>query len=323
MDEELTLRDLYEVLRRYRTLLIALPLALALLVFAVASFLPRSYAAKAVLTVGVAASAPTDASNIFDFDPKLLPTPGALVSAYQANAPSRLAAGWRTDARSVLQDFEASQDEQSTALTLTAQAHTPEAARQRAEAAASDFKRYVGGVAAAILNTSLETVQRRLQVQLSTDQQLVRDLQQLRAQTPLTLPGAGQSTVRDQLQAAGVDPRYAGASDQSANPAFTLLTVQLAQNQAKVAGDQANLSRLKALLGDQSQQLALAGQLVQVNLLGAPTTPLKPQGLGPTTLAVLAYLLALVGSVLWALLHHAVQGPAAAPRPRRTVVTGD
>ncbi len=323
MDEELTIRDLYEVLRRYRTLLIALPLAVAVLVFAVASFLPRTYAAEAVLTVGIAATAPTDSGNIFDFDPKLLPTPGALVSAYQSSAPARLAGSWQTDARSVLQDFEATQDDQSSALTLTAKAHSPQAALSRAQAAASDFKSYVNTVAASVLNTSLGTVQRRVQVQLSTDSELVRELQRLRAQTPPILPGVGQSTVRDQLEAAGVDPRYAGASDESANPAFTLLTVQVAQNQARVANDQATLARLKSLLADKPGQLALAGQLVQVNLLGAPSLPLKAQGLGPATLAVLAYLLALVATVLWALLHHAVRGPEPRAQGRRAVVTGD
>lgn len=322
MDDELTLRDLYLLLARYRTLLIVLPLAVALLTFALASLLPRPYSAQALVAVNVVTDAPSGA-GLFGFDPRLLPSARALSDAYQQGAPARLSGVWRADAADITRDLEARQDDKSGALSLTAHAQSPAAARERAAQAAADFSRYVDGVVGGVLRSSLAATQRRLQSQVAADNDLARQLTALRKDVPLTLPGSGQASVREQLQQAGVDPRLAGNGYGAANPAYTLMTINIAQAQTRVASAEADLTRLQSVLADPDQQLALSRQLVQVNTLGEPALPIKPDGLGPLTLAVLAYLLTLVLSVLGALLHHAVRGPEPRALPSRPVITGD
>lgn len=322
MDEELTLRDLYLVLARYRAVLIALPLLAALLTFAVVSLLPRPYSSQVLVAVNVVTDLPTDA-GVFGVDPKLFPSPQALSNAYQQSAPARLAGVWRADAADIARDLDARQDDKSGALSLTAHAQSPTAARERAAQAAADFSRYVDGVVSGVLRSGLAATERRLQAQIQADSDLIGQLTALRKGVPLTLPGNGQASVREQLTQAGVDPRLAGNGYGAANPAYTLLTINIAQAQTRVASAEADLARLKAVLADPAQQLALSRQLVQASTLGDPALPLKPDGLGPLTLAVLAYLLTLVACVLGALLHHAVRGPETRPLASRAVITGD
>lgn len=310
MEEELSLRDVADILGQYKALLIGLPLLLAALAFAVVSLTARTYSSETVLalnnntTQNTASASPT--SNL---DPSLLPSAAALTSAYQVVAPRRLATAWNTDPRKVQSAFSARYDESSNAITLTAKGSSPERAQARAEQARQDFVQYSDRVVTGVISETYRSRLQQSRLEVQADELVIRNLKRSLATTPQVLSGRGQPSGRVGADAVGLDPRFSGNSDLPANPAYAYIAVKVAETEARLASNEALVSRLEASLRSPEQLLSLARQTTQLNTLAEANTPPTPDGPGRAVVAVLGFLLGGLLAVLFAFVHHALRRP--------------
>ncbi len=318
MDEELSLRDISDILGQYKILIFGLPLLLAVIAFAAASFFPKTYTSEAVVALNNIAAGGT--ASTVTLDPNLLPSASALVSGYQVAAPRRLAGVWNTDAAKVAAQFGIKADDKSGVISLTARAERPATAQARAEQAVGDFVSYTNGVVTNVLLASYRSRLEQTQFDLQSDRQVVKSLRASLAGTPAVLSGQGVASGRDGAAGAGLDPRFAGNADQAANPAYSYLSVQIAQTEARLAGNGALLAQLQTAVNNPGQLIALARQTTQLNQLADPNLANKPDGVGRGTLTILALLLGALLAVLIAFVSHALRRPATpTPAPRRAL----
>lgn len=323
MEDEISLRDIADILAPQRAVLLGVPLLLAAIALGVVGAVPGTYASTVVLSVGTAPNSGSGESELLAAE--LLPGSAALASAYEQAAPARLAQRWRLDGRDLAPLLDVRVNDQSKAVNVVARASgDPEQARARAAAAASDFRNFVDERVSAALGAGLAAQLGQAKLSLSADRQVRQSLKALVEQTPQVLPGTGQASLRQNLSAQGLDPRFTGNSDQAASPAYALLSVRLAETEARLATTEAQVTRLQTLLRDRQQRLTVARQVVQVQVLNPASTPTKPVGPGRAVVTVLAFVLGLLLSVVWALLRHALRrDPAPRREPRTQPTPGD
>lgn len=313
MEEEISLKDIADILAPYRAVLLGVPLLLATIAFVVMSLVPRTYAATVVLSVS---TAPDSGNGLVAAE--LLPGSAALASAYEQVAPSRLARVWGLDTQNVTTLLDIQVNDQSKAVNVVARASgDPDQARARAAAAANDFQGYVDERMSAALSAGLSAQLGQAQLSLSADRRVRQSLQALVSQTPQVLPGRGQASLRQSLSAQGLDPRFTGNTDQAASPAYALLSVRLAETEARLATTEAQVARLQTLLQDRQQRLTVARQVAQVQVLNPATAPTQPSGVGRPVVTVLVFLLGLLLTVVWVLLRHALHRDAPLRRDSR------
>ena len=314
MDEELSLRDIADILGQYKALLLGLPLLLAAIAFGVASFSPKTYTSDTVVALNNTAATAA-------LDPSLLPSVPALAGGYQVAAPKRLAQLWNVEPKKVGEQFGVAFDDKTGAVRLAAQANQPSMAQTRAEQAVNDFVKYANGVTTSVLVTSYRSKVEQTQQDIQSDQRVLKSLRTSLAATPTVLAGKGLSSGRDAAAGAGLDPRFAGNADQAANPAYSFLAVQIAQTEARLASNYAALARLQASLNNPEQLISLARQTTQLNRLADANLPTKAGGLGRGVITLLALLLGALLAVLIAFVHHALRRPAIRVPARRGALT--
>ncbi|AFZ66424.1 hypothetical protein [Deinococcus peraridilitoris] len=323
MDDELSLRDIANILGRYTALLIGLPLLLAALAFGALSLSARTFTSKTILALNNNTQN-RDGADTLNLDPSLLPSAAALTSAYQGVAPRRLAGVWQTEGRDVQQAFEARYDEKSNAITLSAQAESPADAQRRVEQATEDFVRYANRVVTNVISEIYRSRLQQTRFDVQSDRLVLTNLRRSLAQTPQVLSGRGQSTGRANADAVGLDGRFAGNSDQPANPAYAYIAVKIAELDARLATNEALVTRLENSLRSPEQLLSLARQTTQLSTLAEANVPITPNGPGRGMVTLLAFLLGGLLAVLIAFVHHALRAPSPArPVQAATLQHGD
>ncbi len=284
-EDELTLRDLYLILKRRARLIWSGAIGLALVAFAISALMPKTYESAAVFSVASSKGA----------------KPAALVEAFKARLGTagfakQLGEGDRVTWAKVRYD------EKKGYLRLTASAHDPETARARAvalaEAASEDF------VADQLVSLKQELEKERADLRTTllalTERQKVLEASLRALPKGIATPNAGEA-----LRSMGVDPLVAESPD----PAAAYLRLELAKVEADVAAKTGRLKQLEALLSDEAALRRLAEARSPLRLVASPGLPLEPVAPRPLLNTALAFVLGLFLAVFWAFLQAALEPP--------------
>ena len=284
-EDELTLRDLYLILKRRARLIWFSAFGLALLAFAASSLMPKTYESAAVFSVASSKGA----------------KPIALVEAFKtrlatAGFAKQLGEGDRVTWAKVRYD------EKKGYLRLIARAQDPETARARAAAlanvASEDF------VADQLVSFKQELEKDR--TELHTSLLALAERRKVLESSLRALPkGNATPDTGVVLRSMGVNPLVAESPD----PAAAYLRLELAKVEADVAAKTGRLKQLEALLSDEAALRRLAEARSPLRLVASPGLPLEPVAPRPLLNTALAFVLGLFFTVFWAFLQAALEPP--------------
>lgn len=308
--DELSLRDLYLVLKRRRNLILGLTLGAAIVVFAASLVWPKTYSSK--VTVSLSLSTQQLSSQ-------------PLTSQLLANLPSitGLAGGFGdlletsslTQTLGVTQPtrvYRARFDEKKGLWNLMAKGRTPAEAKQNAQKLLRVAQDYVRSRIVETVGQNLEAVLAQARQDQRVAQESLRRLQEELKKTPRN--GASDAAA---LEAQGTSPLVA----RSTSPAYTLLSMEESRTRAALAQAQARIEALTAIQANEEELSKLVGQALQAQVLVPPAEPLRPVSPRPLLYTAIAGVLGLLVGVFWAFLAEALAPPQVeAVRQRDTQV---
>lgn len=284
-EDELSLRDLYLILKKRARMIWAVTLGFAAIAFAVSELLPKTYESTAVFAVVAAEGA----------------KPEALVEAFKAKLSSA------EFARKLGEEEKVSWatvrfDGKKGYMRLSARANDPKIAQARAKALAEAAGEDFALDRLATLRQALEKERADLEAALLA---LAERREVLKAALDALPKGASSPEVKRALRAAGVDPLVAENPD----PAAAYLRLELARVEAEVAEKTGRLKQVRALLSDESELMRLAKAQSPFRLVAHPGLPPEPVSPKPLLNTALAFVLGLFLSVFWAFLQAALEPP--------------
>ncbi len=299
MEDEVSLRDLYLILKRSSKWIVGFTVAVAVLVYLVSSLLPPKYESEAVAQALVlqqndnALSFPA-AASVFRTLPdavalgvgfnKQLETKGPYVTRVLGDAPVEVSARF---------------DDKKNLLTLTVRGNDPAEVKQFAEALLAAFDDYVKDRVFQSAGANLAGALAQSRLDFNSVRSQIRELEASLERLPEMNVAATDAAT---LEAEGVAPNVARSSD----PGRAYLGLALAKQQAQLANLNAEIASLEALAADPAQLRRLSEQTAQVNVLSPPPLPDQPVSPRPLFNTALAALLALMLAVFWAFVREAI-----------------
>ena len=284
-EDELSLRDLYLILKKRARMIWAVTLGFAAIAFVASELLPKTYESTAVFAV-------TTAEGV---------KPAALVEAFKAKLSSA------EFARKLGEEEKVSWakvrfDGKKGYLRLSARASDPKIAQARAKALAEVASENFALDRLATLRQALEKERADLEAALLA---LAERRKVLKAALDALPKGASSPEVKRALRAAGVDPLVAENPD----PAAAYLRLELARVEAEVAEKTGRLKQVQALLADEDALKRLAKAQSPFRLVAPPGLPPEPVSPKPLLNTALAFVLGLFLAVFWAFLQAALEPP--------------
>ena len=301
MEDEISLRDVYLVLKRSSRMIIGVTLATFVAVFAISNLLPATYESETLVqalvlkpsnqlgqeeTTGVAdvfRTLPEGTAMGLGFN-KQIENAGPYVAKVIGNAPVKVKSRF---------------DDKKNVLTIVVRGRDAAETRQFAEELLAAFGKYVRdqayGAASASLDGALE------QARLDSEA-LQAKIKQLRSSLSGVVPVKTNPTFQAALESDEVPPSVARAD----NPALAYVSLELAKQQTLKASLDAEIAALQRLAANPDQLRRLSEQAARVNVLSPPPLPQEPVAPRPLLNAVLAAMLALMLAVFWAFLSAAL-----------------
>jgi LPS O-antigen subunit length determinant protein (WzzB/FepE family) len=300
-NDEISLRDVYLIIRAKVRLILAFTLIPTVLALAVSLLLPKVYSSRAVFSVTLSQDRP-------EF--KSAPTPPGITQGFsevirndglrkELNEP---------DAR--IQDFYQSKfDERKNIWTLTTSGNTPDQALARAQKLAEAARNYAIAQVGGTIRSNYEATLAQYTVDLGVAENTLKRLL-------LEQPNIGVTNtdpnVAAGLEATRVNPQAA----RSSNPAQVSVSLQLAQLRATRAQLQSQIASIQSLLNDNKEFKLLVGRGMQVQVLADPTAPLEADFPRPFLYTALAAVLGLLIGLVAAFISEALRDPNAINTPK-------
>ncbi len=308
-NEEISLRDVYLILRAKARLILGFTLIPALFVFVASLLLPKVYSSRAVFSVTLNQDRP-------EF--KSAPTPPGITQGFAEvirNDGLRKQLG-ELDVR--VQDFYQSKfDERKNIWTLTTSADTPEGALTRAQKLGEVAKNYAITQVGGTIRTNYEANLAQYKVDLGVAENTLKRLmvEQPNIGAPNTDPNVAAA-----LESARVNPQAA----RSSNPAQVSVSLQMAQLRATRAQLQSQIASIESLLNDNNEFKSLVGRGMQVQVLAEPTAAIEADFPRPLLYTALAGVIGLLIGLVGAFVTEALRDPNAvsAPKPIRNPTIG-
>lgn len=296
--DELTLRDLYLVLRRRRNLILGLTLGAAILVFAVSQVWPKTYSTKVVVSLSL-----TNQSNQSGVLNNLPSLAGLAQGFVDLQSTTLLAKDLGVDQPPEV--YGARFDEKKGLLSLSAKGGTPVEARQRAERIVRVATEYLKGRMVEGAASNIRALLAQTQLDLESARESLKRIQaELKN---LSAEGRSDAAIAAALEARQIGPETARAS----SPAFTSLSLDESRLRSTIAQLEARIDTLTPLLDKPEQLSQLVGQALQVQVLVPPAEPLRPASPRPLLYTAIAGVLGLLAGVFWAFLAEALALPQA------------
>ncbi|GIW24928.1 Wzz/FepE/Etk N-terminal domain-containing protein [Meiothermus sp.] len=291
--DELSLRDLYYVLKRHRNLIISLPLGAAILIFALSLLWPKTYTSQVVVSLSLSNQSSQGLLNN-------LPSLAGLAQGFVDLQQTKLLAN-QLGVDDPTRFYKARFDEKRGLLFLTAQGRTAAEAGERAERILRVARTYLERNLLEGAQANLRAAQTQARLDLRAAQDGLKGIQ---AQLKIAPDrAASDATIAAGLEARGTDPQAARAS----NPAYTSLSLDESRMRSQIAQLEARIATLTDFL----QQPGAIGQLVSqallVQVLVPPAEPLRPSFPRPLLFTVVAGVLGLLLGVLWAFVAEAIR----------------
>ena len=312
MDDEISLRDLYLMLKRQSRWILAVTAIVTVAVFAVSSLWPPTYESEAVaqaLVLNQDGSQLDFATAAYVF--RTLPSGPALGVGFSKQIETNGPYVDRVLGEATV-EVKGRFDDKKNLLTISVRGPDPEETRQFARDLISAFDDYVKDRVFQSAGANLAGALAQSRLKLDSVRSQIGELEASLQSVPRIEAGLDAQTA---LESDEVPPNVARAS----NPALAYLGLELAKNQAQLAGLNAEIASLEALAGDPAQLRRLSEQVAQVNVLSPPAVPEEPVAPRVLLNTALAALLTLMLAVFVAFLREAVAAEpselSAAPAP--------
>ncbi len=291
--DEITLRDLYLVLKRNKHLVLGLPLLLAALTLAWSLLWPKTYTSQVVVSLSLANQSSQGLLNN-------LPSLTGLAQGFVDLQKTRLLAN-QLGVDDPSRYYKARFDEKRGLLFLTAQGRTAAEAEERASQILQVARVYLERnlLEGAQANLQAAQTQARLDLQAAKDA-----LKSIQAQLSLAPDRAvSNATIAAGLEARGADPQAA----RTANPAYTSLSLDESRLRSQIAQLEARIATLSDFLRQPEAIRRLVSQALLVQVLVPPAEPLRPSFPRPLLFTVVAGALGFMIGVLWAFVAEAIR----------------
>ena len=311
MEDEISLRDLYLMLKRQSRWILAVTLLVTVAVFAVSSLWPPSYESEAVAQALVLNQDRTEldfpaAAYVF----RTLPAAPALGVGFSKQIETNGPYVARVIGDATV-EVKARFDDKKNLLTISVRGGDAAEVRQFARDLLGAFDDYVKDRVFQSAGANLAGALAQSRLELGSVRSQIQELETALDQAPRVSAG---TDVQIALESDEVPPNVARAG----NPAQAYLGLQLAKQQARLASLNAEIASLEALAGDPARLRRLSEQVAQVGVLSPPALPEEPVAPRVLLNTSLAAVLTLLLAVFLAFLREAVTAePAvsAAPAP--------
>ncbi|MDX2006533.1 MAG: Wzz/FepE/Etk N-terminal domain-containing protein [Meiothermus sp.] len=297
LPSELSLRDLYDIVKRWRMLILGLPVLVAALTLVGSFLLPRIYTSRAVVSLTLANQ--QNQQGLLNNLPSLT---GLAQGFVDLQATTLLAQ--ELGVTDPTQFYEARFDDKRNLLNLSAQGGSPKEAFDRATRILNVARNYLRERMAEGAQANIRAALTQTQLDLQVAQDGLRRIQaQLQSTTGRN---TSNGTVAAGLEARGNDPQAARA----VNPGLTSLSLDESRLRSEIAKSEARIDTLTKFLNQPEQINQLVGQALLVQVLVPPAEPLRATFPRPVLFTAVAAVLGLLIGLLWAFVAEAVR-----PRP--------
>ncbi|PZA06796.1 MULTISPECIES: Wzz/FepE/Etk N-terminal domain-containing protein [unclassified Meiothermus] len=292
--DEISLRDLYLVLKRNARTILAVPLGAALVTFAISTILPKTYRSQVNLSLSVTSQQQLSGQILAN-----LPSLSGLAGSFQDLLATRELAQTLGVANPASR-YQAKFDDKTGVWKLSAKGSSPEEAKRAAEKLLATARDFLEGRLTQTVNSNLAALLAQARIDAEGAQ---LGLQEIKKALANTSPTAGaDAAVAAALESQGVNPLVARAS----SPAYASLKLQEANLRSQLAQAQARIETYSRLAQNPQEIRALVGQAIQIQILIPPTEPLRPASPKPLLYAAIAAALGLFLGVFWAFLAEAL-----------------
>jgi capsular polysaccharide biosynthesis protein len=309
--DELSLRDVYLVLRRWARFILIFTVACAVLTFVVSMLLPRVYLSKVTLSLGMN-TASIGGSSITGQLLSNLPSLTGLAQGFN-NLLDTTALAKDLGEENPSERYKAAFDEKKGLFTLSAKGGTPREALENTQKFSQVTREYFTERISSGIATNIDSLLARSRLDIASTQENLRLLQTALKNTP-----SETRTLETIVPVTGANGSQGGAiSARGQNPAFSTLSVQEATLRTSLAQSQALIEALEKFRNEPAELQRLVGQALQLQELVPAAEPLRAEQPRPTLYAALAGVLGLLISLIVPFIAEAIRDPNA-PRRDRT-----
>ncbi|WP_027882650.1 Wzz/FepE/Etk N-terminal domain-containing protein [Meiothermus rufus] len=296
--DEITLRDLYLVLKRNKHLVLGLPLLLAALTLVGSLLWPKTYTSQVVVSLSLANQSSQGLLNN-------LPSLAGLAQGFVDLQQTRLLAN-QLGVDDPTRYYRARFDEKRGLLFLTAQGSTAAEAEERANRILQVARSYLERNLLEGAQANLRAAQTQARLDLQAARDALKSIQVELSRAPDLAVSNG--TLAAGLEARGTDPQVA----RSASPAYTSLSLDESRLRSQIAQLEARITTLNDFLRQPQAIRQLVSQALLVQVLVPPAEPLRHSFPRPLLFTVVAGVLGFMIGVLWAFVAEAIRPQPAA-----------
>jgi Chain length determinant protein len=283
--DEISLRDVFLVLKRWWWLTLFLPLLLALAAFIIGSTLPKVYSSRGLLNLTTLKVEPNQILENGDSDRRSLfanlPLSNALAQGFEDSLLDKLSSA---DPKTTLQtEF----DELRNLLVIKVDASSANESSQKVTQGLKDAQSYFRQqITQAILSNATATI-------AQTEREL-RASKQTLAQLGQTISNPNTNTSSAALESNGVDPQIA----RSDNPGATYIRLEEAKLQTEIARAQAKIKALDDLRPGSQSLDRTVDLYLRAQVLALPSQNAKQTEPRPILYAIIALILGLLTGII-------------------------
>jgi capsular polysaccharide biosynthesis protein len=305
--EELSLRDLYLVLHRWRVFIVVFTVVCIAVALVVSLVMPKRYSSKVTVSLSLLNQTTVAGSGLSGLLLANLPSLTALAQGFGDLLNTR-ALVTQLDARVPADVYKARFDDKKGVFTLNANGDTPQEATQNAQRLLEIAQNYMQDNISAAVLTNVSALITQSKLDLNNAQENLRLLQQSLKQTP------PETRTLETIVPAQVGGANGAISARAVNPAFSTLSIQEANLRVAVAQSRGRIETLTRLQSDPEEIKKLIGQAVQIQVLTPAAEPLQAEQPRPLLYTALAGVLGLLIALIIPFIAEAIRDPA---KPRR------
>lgn len=299
--DELSLRDVYLVLRRWGRFIALFTVASAVTVLIVSLLLPKTYIAKVTLSLS-ANTASLGGSGLTGQLFNNLPSLPGLAEGF-SNLLQTTALTKELGEDDPEERYKVLFDTKKSVLTLTAKGGTAREAFDNTIKLTGIIKNYFTDRVVNVIVSNIDSLISRSRIDLANTKENLRLLQLEIKKTP-----SETRTIDSIIPTTGNNGQAGGVfSARGINPAYSTLSVQEATLRTGLAQSQALIEALEPYKRDPTQLSTLVGQALQLQELTPAAEPLRADQPKPALYAALAGVLGLLISVIWAFVAEALR----------------
>ena len=284
--DEISLRDVFLVLKRWWWLTLSLPILLAISAFLIGSALPKVYSSRGLLSLTTLKTEPTQTPDTIDLERRSLfanlPLPNALAQGFEDSLnENRINAENQPNMRT---EF----DEIRNLLVFKVDASSGTLASQKVEQGLKGAQAYFRKqITEAILVNATATIAQTQQALSVSQQTLVQ----------LGRPNSSKNTNNSSaaLESNGIDPQIA----RSSNPGAAYIGLEEAKLQTEIARGNAKITALEKLKSNPQRLNTVVDLYLRAQVLASPSQNENQTEPKPVLYTVIALILGLfIGIIL-------------------------